>query len=106
MIIRFNALSPDEKESLENAENLTKFFTPFSDRIRRDRYKINDCENILKIYLKSNSRDIQLINVFNFDKGEDLETTIIRTLLNCKNCKNSKIFVSLFKISFYNSTKK
>ena len=25
----------------------------------------------------------KLINVFNFDKGEDLEMTIIRTFLNC-----------------------
>ena len=37
----------------------------------------------------------KLINVFNFDKGEDLEMSIIRTFLNCKkfyhflffNCK-------------------
>jgi hypothetical protein len=26
----------------------------------------------------------KLINVFNFDKGEDLEMSIIRTFLNCK----------------------
>lgn len=96
MIIRFNALSPDEKESLEIADNLTEFFLPFSDRIRRDRYKISDCKSILKIYLESNNRDIQLINVFNFDKGEDLETTIIRTLLNCnKKSLNFILFLSI-----------
>lgn len=26
----------------------------------------------------------KLINVFNFDKGEDLEMSIIKTFLNCK----------------------
>lgn len=32
----------------------------------------------------------KLINVFNFDKGEDLEMSIIRTFLNCNLVINNK----------------
>ncbi len=75
-------LSPDEKENILAHNDLL-----FSDSQRADiakhRYKEEDCSKIIRLYHTAMINDIQLINVFDFDKGEDLETTIIRALLNC-----------------------
>ncbi len=40
--------------------------------------------NIIQAYHKQikESKNCQLINMFHFDKGEDLETSLIRTLFN------------------------
>jgi hypothetical protein len=43
------------------------------------------CCNIIKgTYLTNNQEENKLVNVFYFNKSEDLETIIIKTLINCK----------------------
>ena len=88
MINRFNLLSPEEKDNILNKKSAaTSSCLHFSESqnkvIGNHQYKIEDCQKIIQLYYAAYMKDIQLINVFDFDKGEDLETTIIRALLNC-----------------------
>ncbi len=52
------------------------------------------CFNLVEKYkCIINQGSINLIKVFSFDNGEDLETTIIRTILDCK------LFLKVFLIT-------
>jgi hypothetical protein len=78
IFFKSNLLKPinkdDEKSKQENAKS--------NEKVREA--SIGMLLEIIKAYykpIKENS-NCQLINMFNFEKGEDLETAIIRTLIN------------------------
>ena len=82
MITKFDLLSNEERKKKLQSEN------PFSEsltaNIIKQNFRLKDCIAFIRLYNEAKSNDIQLINVFNFDQEIDLETTIIRSLLNGK----------------------
>lgn len=97
MIMRFNSLSKDEKDSLfqssDSATNSSevvmmkrKYFVTSSELYKRYIKNAKDADKYishLETILEKHKDSPYLINIFNFDKGVDLETTIIQSLLNC-----------------------
>ena len=75
-------LHEDSKDSILNLakkfslENLITYDAIIK-ILKNSYYTIENTQNKLK-------KRIQLLNVFDFAEGQDLETTIIRSILNCK----------------------
>ena len=68
---------------------MTNNYTLEIDNLEEKHHQIRDMYleiflNIIQAYHKQmkESKNCQLINTFHFDKGEDLETSLIRTLFN------------------------
>jgi hypothetical protein len=73
-----------KKELIEKEQNKIKKYTPEQEKLV-DFNKIEQkCFNLIEKYkCIVNQTKINLVKVFSFDNGEDLETSIIRTILDC-----------------------
>jgi hypothetical protein len=69
-------LPPNEKEDKIQRDNCVSSYA--------DKFIEEDCKQILDEYYKKTKKQIELISVFSFERDQDLETTIIQSLLKCK----------------------